>query len=143
MKPVSLLVAPAALLGALAAAPGAAQGSGYLSANLLGSGYADGGSATGDAGADFNGEANLTRGRLCYYLDIFGIEGITEAHIHEGGADGPVAVTLATPKEGAGEVCMDLDKALLTAMAGNPGGYSIDIHTAAHPDGAVRGTLSD
>jgi hypothetical protein len=38
---------------------------------------------------------------------------------------------------------MDLDKALLTAMAGNPGGYSIDIHTAAYPDGAVRGTLSD
>lgn len=144
MKPFTLL-ACAALIGALAAVPAEAQQRAYFSANLLGAGY-DGGGAEDDedALANFNGEADLGRGRLCYYLDVSGLRGMNAAHIHRG-ADGsaPVAVELATPAEDADEVCLDVAKEVLAAMAETPGDYTVDIHTGAHPTGALRGGLTD
>lgn len=145
MKPFTLL-ACGALIGALAAAPPAqAQQRAYFSANLLGAGY-DGGGAEDDedALANFNGEADLGRGRLCYYLDVSGLRGMNAAHIHRGADDAaPVAVELATPQENADEVCLDVAKEVLTAMQATPGDFTVDIHTGAHPAGALRGMLTD
>ena len=144
MKPFTLL-AFAALTGALAAAPAEAQQRAYFSSNLLGAGY-DGGGAEDDedALANFNGEADLGRGRLCYYLDVSGLRRMPAAHIHRGPDDSaPVAVELATPQEQADEVCLDVDKEVLTAMQAAPGDYTVDIHTSAHPGGALRGALTD
>ena len=143
MKPFTLL-AFAALAGALAAAPAQAQRA-YFSANLLGAGYEGGGAEDDeDALANFNGEADLGRGRLCYYLDVSGLRGMNAAHIHRGPDDAaPVAVELATPEEDADEVCLDVAKEVLTAMQAAPGDYTVDIHTNAHPTGALRGALTD
>ena len=144
MKPFTLL-ACAALIGALAASPAEAQQRAYFSANLLGAGY-DGGGAEDDEDAlgNFNGEAELGRGRLCYYLDVSGLRSMTAAHIHRGADDSaPVAVELAVPSENAGEVCLDVAREVLAAMAETPGDFTVDIHTSAHPTGALRGGLTD
>lgn len=148
MKPVTspfMFIMSASLLVLAAASPAQAQQRAFFSANLLGAGY-DGGGAEDDedALANFNGEADLSRGRLCYYLDVSGLRGMNAAHIHRGADDSaPVAVELATPAEDADEVCLDVDRGVLAAMAETPGNYTVDIHTGAHPSGALRGALTD
>jgi hypothetical protein len=131
-----------ALAGAMLGAPAAAQDSALLAANLLGQEVPNG---AGDdaATANFNGEVDLKRNSVCYYLDMDGLDGATAVHIHQkdqAAADPPTLV-LQVPGPDGDEVCVNGDNALLSAIVKTPGDYYIDIHSTSHPDGAVRGVL--
>lgn len=86
-----------------------------------------------------------TPSELCVVLAVFAPPSspITAAHIHEGqsGVAGPPVVTLEAPTDGASAACYDIGEALVNEIAADPSGYYVNIHTEAHPGGAVRGQL--
>ncbi|HUG85691.1 MAG TPA: CHRD domain-containing protein [Euzebya sp.] len=88
--------------------------------------------------------------RVCYFMGFF-IEGedAIASHIHEApeGENGDVVVTLPLPPPdvefggAAGPLCVDVDPALRNDLLANPGDYYVNVHTEAHPGGAIRGQL--
>jgi hypothetical protein len=125
---------------AFASMAGSAPGRPF-SARLLGSEETRGGDPDG------RGTVTLTLdprpGRICYKLTVTGIATPTAAHIHLGrrGETGTAVVTLQPPTEGSRSDCVDADPDLVRRIAQNPGDYYINVHTADHPDGALRGQL--
>jgi CHRD domain len=72
-------------------------------------------------------------------------ETVTKLHIHQGvkGTNGDVVVDLteaALANLLTGSVTAD--KAVVARIAANPGNYYVNVHTAAFPNGAVRGQLA-
>lgn len=137
------LCGAAALAGLALSAPAAAQDSAFLAANLLGLEVPGGGDDK--ASGNFNGEIDLKRNRVCYYLDMDGLGGATGVHIHQkdqAGSDTPT-LQMQVPGGGGQEVCVTGEATVLAEIAKKPDDYYIDVHTPAHPEGAVRGTLKD
>lgn len=127
-----------------ASAPAAAEIS--LTAQLSGKEEVPGPGVTDGTGL---AEVKIAAGELCYKLNATMGEAPTVAHIHTGasGAAGPVAVNLMptfTKGESAftAESCIKPDAAALTPIGENPAGYYVNIHTAEHPNGAMRGQLA-
>jgi hypothetical protein len=85
------------------------------------------------------------KGTACYIMNVSGLEGITAAHIHTGGpgATGRPVITLDAPEDGSSGGCAQVNAELSAALLGNPGGYYVNVHTRALPNGAIRGQLSD
>lgn len=137
------LFTPVVLWIAASAVPAAAQDFAYLSGTLFGD-YVSAGGAD-DAEGDFNGEADLTRGRLCYYIEIDGLDDADGIAIHQGetGDDGPVVLPLTMPGEPGDEVCLTADAALLRTISEDPEKYYLIVRSPAHPDGAIRGQVHD
>jgi hypothetical protein len=85
---------------------------------------------------------------LCAFMIYLGQSTPVAAHIHDGaaGVAGPIVVTLP-PFDDADPIadgCVGgLDPSLLADIAANPGEYYVNVHTDAHPDGAVRGALEE
>jgi len=129
-----------AFASVLLSAPVAAQNYAVLSANLFGEAV-PGGGAGEDAAADFDGEIDLAQEQLCYFFQLEGLSDAAAAHVHQAkdGTSGPVVMTLTLPSDAGEEVCEKMNKSLLQQMADHPGEFYIDVHTAAKPDGAVRG----
>ena len=99
---------------------------------------------------DGTGVAQLTiKGEeLCYKLDATMGEMPTAAHIHQGakGAAGDVFINLMptfTKGEAAftAESCVS-DATKVAAVSASPDGFYVNIHTAEHPNGALRGQLA-
>lgn len=133
----------ACLVGMALAAPALAQDEpAYFSASFFPRGVEGGGPAK-DGTADFNAEADLASGKLCYYFEAEGLEGITGASINEGGKGGTPVVELEVGELGSDEVCTVVDKTALAAMAAKPRGYTIVIRTEEFPDGALSSRLED
>jgi hypothetical protein len=72
-----------------------------------------------------------------------------KAHIHQGakGASGPVVVDLMpafNPGEAAyaSQTCVETTADIAAQLIADPAGYYVNIHTAEHPDGAMRGQLA-
>ena len=93
-------------------------------------------------------EINITGDELCYKLNATMGEAPTLAHIHTGkaGVAGDVLVNLMpTFNQGesgfTAESCLKPDAAALAAIAEDPSGFYVNIHTAEHPKGAMRGQL--
>jgi hypothetical protein len=84
-------------------------------------------------------------GRVCYWLEVSGIEPATAAHIHVGpaGVAGPVVVGLAAPTAGSSSGCADVERDLALAILKHPSDYYVNVHNAVYPAGAVRGQLGD
>lgn len=134
-----------ALGGALAAAlvlPVAAQAAPTtLVASLDGAGETAGGDA--DGSGSFSAQVNPDAGDLCYVLSVKDVGNVAAAHIHEGaaGQDGKPVITIGTTGEGLDE-CVAAEPDLLKAIVAAPANYYVNVHTAEHPKGAVRGQLS-
>ncbi|MDQ3947022.1 MAG: CHRD domain-containing protein [Actinomycetota bacterium] len=93
-------------------------------------------------------EVSIKGEELCYKLNATMGEKPTAAHIHQGakGASGPVVVDLKptfTQGESAftSESCVTPDAAQVTAITASPDGFYVNVHTAEHPNGAIRGQL--
>jgi hypothetical protein len=91
-------------------------------------------------------------GTVCYAIKVKRLDAITAAHIHLGaaGTNGGVVVDLAiltadntvTGNSTLYSDCIEgLDATLLTLIKENRAGYYLNVHTAAFPDGAIRGQL--
>ena len=140
MKPISSI-----LLGAVAAiacaGPVLAQES--YSADLTGAAEVPGPGdpdGLGIATLDWNEDDE----QLCYAIAVDDIEPATAAHIHRGGPDeaGPPVATLETPgADGGADGCIDISASLRRELRDNPAAFYVNIHTEAHPAGAVRGQL--
>ncbi len=82
-------------------------------------------------------------GHICVQLEVRGTDTPVAAHLHEGasGAHGPVIVPLPTPTFNAVRTCIDVPPGRSDQLAASPSDFSVDVHTAALPDGALRGQL--
>jgi len=83
------------------------------------------------------------KGTACYLMNITGLEGVTAAHIHVGGPgeNGRPVVPLETPEGGTAGGCAQVTPEVSAALLANPGGYYVNVHTSAFPQGEIRGQL--
>jgi hypothetical protein len=108
---------------------------------------------TGDKepeGGDPNGRGSFTAivdgSQICYGLTNRNIQDPAAAHIHRGGPGvaGDIVVPLDQPSTGdpgASSDCRQIARPLARAILRNPNRYYVNVHTAAYPDGAIRGQL--
>jgi hypothetical protein len=106
--------------------------------------------STGAHNGDRNGRgsfsATLDGRTLCYGLQTKNIDNPVAAHIHRGGKTvaGPVVQPLVFPTTGdpgSSTECVRMSRSLARGIANNPGRYYVNVHTAALPNGAIRGQL--
>jgi hypothetical protein len=83
-------------------------------------------------------------GKVCADLATYKVDAATAAHVHTGatGVAGPVVITLPTPKDGQASGCVTSDGPTVAKVLADPAAAYVNVHTAAHPNGAVRGQLS-
>lgn len=81
--------------------------------------------------------------RICTHLEVRNIGAVTAAHIHRGGAgvNGPPVVNLDPPDDNDSDDCDDIADALLDEIRRRPADFYVNVHTAEHPDGAIRGQI--
>ena len=96
-------------------------------------------------GATGSGTGSITirlgQSRLCSALTVSGLTNVTSAHIHLV-STGAVVVPLTAPISGTATGCLTVERALLRSILRTPGAHYINVHTEAHPNGQVQGTLS-
>jgi hypothetical protein len=65
------------------------------------------------------------------------------AHIHQApkGVNGPIVVPLIAPIGGSSAGCATVDPLLGQAIADEPRGFYVNVHTTMFPGGAIRGQL--
>jgi hypothetical protein len=107
--------------------------------------------ASGRRGAgDPDGRGSFTAivdgDQLCFGVTVTNLDQPTAAHIHPGrrNQNNPPVVPLTQPAKGdpgAASGCVTVDPAVAQAILKNPHKYYFNVHTAAFPDGAVRGQL--
>lgn len=102
----------------------------------------------GDPDATGTATVNLdvTKRNLCYEVSVQKIDAPVGMHIHEGerGESGSIVVPLKTPtaSDTTTTGCTDVDATVIGRIAASPGGFYVNVHTEAYPQGAVRGQLS-
>ncbi len=138
--------AAAAVLPLLSGAALMAQDIEITAAYLFGdlTGAAETGGGDKDGFGDFAATVKFDEGKFCYVLSVGDISKPTAAHVHAGkaGVNGDPVITISVTGEDD-EACVDADKALLKKIADNPGDYYVNVHTADHPAGAIRGQLQE
>lgn len=137
----------AASLGSIALLAGAATnaraqpGATQFSAALTGANEVPAGDPDGAGTARVRVLDSLNQ--ICVRLEVRGIDRATAAHIHRGaaGVNGPPVVNLDPPDDEDEDDCDQIGDALADEIQANPAGFYVNIHTAAFPNGAIRGQL--
>lgn len=120
-----------------------------LEAVLSGANEVDAAGNPGVGDPDGSGHAtvrlNANTGEVCWDLTVAGIAlPAIGAHIHVGAArvNGDIVVPLDAPgTSGSSNGCTTADPAVVAAIAADPAGYYVNVHTTEFPAGAVRGQL--
>ncbi len=113
-------------------------------ANLTGAAEVGGGDPDGSGMAEIS--ISDAFGQVCYEIkDVRNIGEVTAAHIHYGraGTNGPPVLTLTKSNEGTWQGCKDGKEWTENRLQGNPQDFYVNLHTAAYPNGAIRGQLYD
>ena len=124
------------------AMPAAQAGETILTATMNG-----GEEVPGPGDSDGTGTASITlddaKNTACYEFKYDKIGKVTAAHVHTGakGVSGPPAIDFKADKNGD-KGCVPADPTTLKAVRDNPGGHYVNLHTAEHPSGAIRGQLA-
>lgn len=106
----------------------------------------DGQRAAGDRDARGAASVLVTGTRVCFGIQVNGLDQPVAAHIHQGraGVNGPIVVALSAPRAGnigTSAGCVVASSSVRNAMKGSPSGFYVNVHTRAFPSGAVRGQL--
>ena len=131
----------AVVLAALVSVPtaiGLSYGKRKLEASLSGAAERP----KGDPDGMGNAELTITGTKLCWVVRVYAIGKPLAAHVHKGGANvasGPVVVPLGGAFRAVG--CTQISGKLAGDLASHPSAYYVNVHTAAHKNGAVRGQL--
>ena len=104
----------------------------------------------GPGDADGTGTAtvniDVSKRELCYEVSVQKIDRPTGMHIHEGesGKAGDVVLPLTTPTatDTTTRGCSNVDAALMGRLTATPQRFYVNVHSDRHPQGAVRGQLS-
>ena len=122
---------------------GAQERYAYIGTSMFGTEEVGGKGAGEEALGDFTAEMDLQKGRICYLLEIEGLDGVTAAHIHDGSKteNGPPVVTLDIADSNGDDICQDADAELLKKIAKNKKKYYVNVHSIGFPEGAIRGQL--
>jgi hypothetical protein len=132
------LIGLVALVASVAVGIATASSSTKLTARLVGTNERPAAPASNKGSV----ELTLRAGKVCWEFTIAKIDGKpTAAHIHKGraGVSGPVFVPLGTTFKRQG--CTTTSAGNLNAIRANPGAFYVNVHTAKHPAGAMRGQL--
>ena len=108
---------------------------------------ANGRRGAGDPDAHGSFTAIIDGDQLCFGVTVTNLDTPTAAHIHKGrrNQSNPPLVPLTAPSSGdpgAASGCVTVDTAVAQAILKNPHKYYFNVHTAAFPNGAVRGQLA-
>jgi len=115
----------------------------HLHANLTGSTEVPG---PGDQ--DGHGRIHLTidadSGKVCYEATIEGIAHPKQAHVHQGevGSSGPPVITLTSDLKSDPSGCILTEPAVVADLVEQPSQFYLNVHSAEHPAGAIRGQLA-
>jgi len=149
MTPKTVFALPLCVIAATAAlAQPASEGGKKFTTELTGEAEVTAAGVPNQGDLDGTGTAELTinvgQGRICYTLNVSGIEPAAAAHIHEAPATttGPVVVPLEAPTDGESSGCATVDRELAKDILKNPSDYYVNVHNAPFPAGALRGQLS-
>lgn len=139
----STILAAALLLPLAACAAGPENQRAILNVTMTGTQEVPG---PGDADGTGTVEIRVTPSlnQICWQLYARGTDAATAAHIHRGeaGIAGPVVLMLTTPDgDGHSQGCAIVDPALAREIAQAGHGFYVNVHTAAFPNGAMRGQL--
>jgi hypothetical protein len=132
------LIGLVALVASVGVGIASASGSTKLTAKLVGTNERPAAPASNKGSV----ELTLKAGKVCWEFTIAKIDGKpTAAHIHKGkpGVAGPVFIPLGTTFKRQG--CMSTSAGNLNAVRAHPGAFYVNVHTAKHPAGALRGQL--
>jgi hypothetical protein len=111
-------------------------------AQLTGQAEVGGGDPDGSGRALVN--YSPSSNRICFTLDVSGIDTPTAANIYRGaaGTDGSIVVSLAPLTGNSSIGCVEnVDPELLKDIAKNPGNYYVNVLNSQYPNGAIRGQL--
>jgi hypothetical protein len=134
----SLMLAPLLILGGLAMPLAAQAAPVKLTATLNGASETPPGDPKGTG--SFSANVDPDKGDFCYTITS-NIAAPTMAHVHTGAAGTSGAPVITIDPKGSDE-CIAVEPDVLKAIVANPAGYYVNIHTADHPGGAIRGQLA-
>jgi hypothetical protein len=128
--------------------PGSDHGGLAESATLLGANQVPAVTTPGSGTAQVT--INPGHDELCFQITVSNLTGPPlAAHIHQGpaGTNGPIVVPFVPvpfkfSANGTAQGCVSVADPLLNEIRSDPGGFYVNVHTAMHPGGEVRGQLT-